>query len=163
MQELLRLRDEGKLNDIQKQWFRDSKPKEELFDCAVDPFELNNLADNPEYKDKLNELRSEMDNWLAVIEDNPDLSEAELIKKLWNGNDEQPVTSKPIINKDNGKVTISCETKGASIGYKIISKSGKTPKSWKIYQNPIELPEEYNLIVKAHRIGYKPSKTIEVQ
>ena len=35
MQELLRLKEEGKLNDVQMQWFREHKPKEELFDCSV--------------------------------------------------------------------------------------------------------------------------------
>jgi arylsulfatase A-like enzyme len=37
MQELLRLRDEGKLTDAQAQWFRGSKPAEELFDTHADP------------------------------------------------------------------------------------------------------------------------------
>ena len=163
MQELLRLRDEGKLNEAQKQWFRESKPKEELFDCSVDPFELNNLADHPEYQDKLNELSAEMDNWLGVIEDNPDLPEAELIKKLWNDNVAQPVTSEPIITNDNGKVTINCETKGASIGFKVVKKWGKAPKSWEVYQSEIELPQDAKLLVQTHRIGFKPSSVIEIQ
>jgi arylsulfatase A-like enzyme len=162
MQELLRLRDEGKLNDIQMQWFRDSKPKEELFDCSIDPFELNNLADNPEYIDKLDELRSEMDNWLAEIEDHPDLPESELIKQLWQGNNEQPVTSKPIITYNKGKVTLSCKTEGASIGYKLI-KDGKIPKSWMVYQSLIELSEGEKIQVRAHRIGFKSSETVEFQ
>ena len=159
MQELLRLRDEGKLNDIQMQWFRDSKPKEELFDCVADPYELNNLADNPEYKDKLDQLISEMDNWLADIEDNPDLPEGELIKKLWSNDDVQPVTSEPIITDENGKIALSCETKGASIGYKII-KDGKKPKTWEVYQNPIELSKGEKILAQAHRIGFKPSETV---
>lgn len=160
MQELLRLRDEGKLNDAQKQWFRERKPKEELFDCSVDPYELNNLADNPEYKDKRNELSAEMDKWLQAIEDNPDLPEGELVKKLWNGSDNQPVTSEPIIKNDNGKVTISCDTEGASIGFKVVVNGEKAPESWEVYENALDLPQDVKLIVKAHRIGFKPSKTI---
>ena len=162
MQELLRLRDKGKLNEAQKKWFRETKPKEELFDCSVDPYELNNLAENPEYKDKLNELSAEMDKWLQAIEDNPDLPEGELIKKLWNQNDVQPVTSVPIIHKANGNVTLTCKTKGASIGYKII-KVGKKTKSWMVYQNSIDLPHDAKLIVQAHRIGFVPSKTVEIK
>ncbi len=163
MQELLRLRDEGKLNEAQKQWFRESKPKEELFDCSVDPFELNNLANHPEYKDKLNELSAEMDNWLGVIEDNPDLPEAELIKKLWYDNDVQPVTLEPIITNDNGKVTINCETQGASIGFKVVKNGEKVPKSWEVYQSAIDIPQGAKLVVQAHRIGFKPSSVIEIQ
>lgn len=163
MQELLRLRDAGQLNDAQKQWFRESKPNEELFDCATDPFELNNLANNPEYKNKLNELSAEMDKWLKTIADNPDLPEDELIKKLWNGYGKQPVTSNPIITNDNEKVTLSCETEGASIGFKIIEKGGKSPKSWEVYQNAIGLSQGSKLVVQAHRIGFKPSETVQIQ
>jgi len=53
MQELLRLRDEGGLDEIQMKWFRTSKPLEELFDTENDPHELNNLAGDPGYTDKL--------------------------------------------------------------------------------------------------------------
>ena len=163
MQELLRLRDEGKLNEDQKQWFRDHKPKEELFDCSVDPFELNNLADNPKYQEKLNELRAEMDKWLKAISDNPDLPERELIKKLWNGKDTQPSTSEPIISNDNGKVTINCETKGASIGLKVVKNGEKAPKSWEVYKSAINIPKGVKLLVQAHRIGFRPSSVIEIQ
>ncbi|TBN03698.1 DUF229 domain-containing protein [Hyunsoonleella flava] len=160
MKELLRLKDEGKLNDMQLQWFRDSKPKEELFDCEADPYELTNLADNPEYQEKLKELSAEMDKWLSTVGDNPDLPEEDLIKKLWKGADTQPKTAVPNILNQSGTISISCDTKGASIGYKII-KDGKTPKSWEIYHNPIELPEASKVLVRAHRIGFVPSDTVE--
>ncbi|APY11600.1 sulfatase [Seonamhaeicola sp. S2-3] len=160
MQELLRLKEEGKLNDIQMQWFREKKPVEELFDCKNDPYELNNLAEDPNYKEKLDELSSEMDRWLTEIGDTPNLDEGKLVKRLWGGNDSQPKTSEPTITVNNGKLKISCETTGASIGYKVI-KDGKTPQSWAIYQNPIELPKGTKLMVQAHRIGFKPSKTVE--
>ena len=163
MQELLRLKEEGKLNDVQMQWFREQKPKEELFDCSVDPFELNNLADNPKYQEKLNELRAEMDKWLKAISDNPDLPERELIKKLWNGKDTQPSTSEPIISNDNGKVTINCETKGASIGLKVVKNGEKAPKSWEVYKSAINIPKGVKLLVQAHRIGFRPSSVIEIQ
>lgn len=160
MQELLRLKEEGKLNDIQMQWFRKQKPKEELFDCENDPFELNNLAGNPEYKDKLNELSSEMDRWLNNIGDIPNLDEKKLVNRLWSGKDSKPKTSNPILSLEKGKVIITCETEGASIGYKII-KDGKTPKSWSVYNNPIELSKGVKIQVQAHRIGFVPSKTVE--
>ncbi|WP_345192465.1 sulfatase [Algibacter agarivorans] len=161
MQELLRLKEEGKLNDIQMQWFREQKPKEELFDCKADPFELNNLADKPEYQEKLNELSGEMDRWLTEIEDQPNLDEAKLIEKLWSGKGTQPVTSQPIITSENGLVKVTCETEGASIGYKIIGTDGKTPESWEGYQGAIQLPEDSKLIVKAHRIGFVPSEVVQ--
>ena len=163
MQELLRLRKEGKLNDIQMQWFRNSKPKEELFDCIADPHELNNLASEPQYKQKLNELSLEMDRWLNSISDTPNLPENQLIQKLWGGSDSQPTTSIPIINSNKGRVIISCETKGASIGYKILTGEGKESKTWNVYQEPIEVPAGSKLIAIAHRIGFKPSKKVEIK
>jgi arylsulfatase A-like enzyme len=161
MQELLKLRDGGKLNDVQIQWFREHKPKEELFDCNSDPYELNNLSDNSAYQEKLNELRVEMDGWLNNIGDNPNLKEDELISKLWSGKKTKPVTSNPIITYENGKVNMSCKTEGASLGYKIINVDGKTSESWEIYQNPIAISEGSKIKIQAHRIGFVPSKTVE--
>ncbi len=161
MQELLRLHAEGKLNSDQEQWFRESKPREELFDCISDPHELNNLAANPEYYDKLEELRAEMDRWIAEIGDQPNLPEAELIKQLWSGENEQPKTEEPVITIADGKVTITCPTEGASIGYKIVSADGTEPMSWSVYQGPIVISKGEKLLVKAHRIGFKASKLIK--
>lgn len=161
MQELLRLRDEGGLNESQLQWFRESKPKEELFDCAVDPYELNNLAENPQYQEKLKELRAEMDRWLKEIGDVPNLPERELISKLWKGSKNQPAAAEPQIGISKGQVSISCDTEGASIGYKVIGADGKTPESWSIYQEPFEIDENDKVISQAYRIGFIPSKVVE--
>ncbi|MFD0835667.1 sulfatase-like hydrolase/transferase [Mariniflexile aquimaris] len=162
MKELLSLRDEEKLNDIQMQWFRNSKPEEELFDCLADPHELNNLANNPAYSQKIQELRTEMDRWLEDIKDTPSMPERELIKKLWNGNENQPVTTSPKIQYSQGKIAITCETQGASIGYKIKNSDGTYPKTWSVYSQPLSLSETSQILVNAHRIGYKPSKTEEI-
>ena len=161
MKDLLRLRNEGKLNETQAQWFRKSKAPEELFDCKVDPHELNNLANNPDYKQKLIELSSEMDKWIKEIGDQPNLLELELISELWEGADSKPVTAQPIITSLDGKIHISCSTKGASLGYKIITQDGLKPTAWSIYKQPFILPEESTIFVQAHRIGFQPSEMIE--
>jgi len=161
MQELLRLNAEDKLNDIQKQWFRTSKPKEELFDCLADKYELNNLANNPKYKDKLVELRTEMDRWLKDVGDQPNLPESELINKLWQGKGKQPKTINPVISISENKVSINTETKGASIGYKIINDKSNEPKSWSVYYKPLNnINKTSRLLVQAHRIGFQPSDII---
>lgn len=161
MKELLRLREEGNLTETQAQWFRDSKPKEELFDCSVDPFELNNLATLPKYKEKLTELSLEMDRWLAEIGDQPNLPEKELIQQLWDGEETQPTTTNPAIEFHQGKVRLSCETEGASIGYKVITKDGEIPEAWSVYQEPFELPEKNTVMFQAYRLGFIPSKVVE--
>ncbi|WP_298494071.1 sulfatase [uncultured Algibacter sp.] len=162
MQELLRLNEEGKLNYNQKQWFRKSKPTEELFDCLADPYELNNLSDDPKYKDKLSELSDEMDNWLSTIGDQPNLPEKELVDHLWGGKDVQPQTKSPVINVKDNEIIISTETEGASLGYKIINPNGEQPLSWTVYNKPVNIQNNgSHIIVQAHRIGYKPSEIIK--
>ena len=162
MQELLRLRDLGELNEYQAQWFRESKDQEELFYCSDDPHELRNLARDPAYADKLNELRNEMDRWIAEIGDQPNLPEAELLSQLWNGAEQQPATSDPEISIDDGMITITSTTPGASIGYKIIDANGTVPASWSVYTEPFSIADSSKVMVQAHRIGYIPSQIIEI-
>lgn len=59
----------GKLNAVQALFFAPTKPKEELYDCEADPFEVNNLVADPKLADKLTELRTELDRWLASTND----------------------------------------------------------------------------------------------
>lgn len=164
MQELLRLRDAGELNEIQSQWFRDQKPPEELFDITYDPHELINLADNPTYRAKLKELSAEMDRWLNEIGDDPTESERTLILRLWNEENEQPITHKPAIsfNRSGNKVFFSSQTEGASIGYKLFKNGEPESKDWNIYTDSelIPLTSGETVKVQAHRIGYKPSEII---
>lgn len=160
MQELLRLRDEGNLNEYQSQWFRSSKPVEELFDTQNDPHELNNLAEDPSYASKLKELRTECETWMAAIGDKGLIPEVELINQFWPDKI-QPITAKPKASIESGKLQISCTTEGASIGYKL--SSDESPWiGWRVYKGPVEVPAGDNIKVIAHRIGYAPSDIIEV-
>ncbi|GAA0880253.1 sulfatase-like hydrolase/transferase [Algoriphagus jejuensis] len=161
MQELLRLKQEGGLNDDQAQWFRESKPKEELYDCEVDPFELNNLAEDPKYQDKLRELSREMDRWLTDIGDIPNFPERDLIHRLWAGEDRKPTTADPEVVVSSGRAEITSATAGASLGYKIVRANGEQSPDWEIYQKPIDLADGETVWAKAHRIGYNPSQIIK--
>jgi len=155
MQELLRLRDEGKLNDYQAQWFRSSKPPEELFDTETDPHELNNLALDSKYQDKMIELREECDRWMEDIEDKGQIPEKDIISMFWP-DWLQPETNAPSIRVENGQAFVSCTTEGASIGYRINESEG----SWNVYSRPIAIPESGSLEIIAHRVGYKPSEIV---
>jgi len=46
-----------------------SRPPEHLYNTRQDPFELNNLIDDPKYADIKNELSSELDRWMAQQKD----------------------------------------------------------------------------------------------
>lgn len=60
----------GELNQSQALFF-ETKAPEALYDIEVDPFETNNLASNPEFEEKLVEMRGKLNCW---VKDMPDLS-----------------------------------------------------------------------------------------
>ena len=66
---LIRLRElqaEGKLKaHPAERMFAVPRPKEELYDRSSDPWELNNLADDPAHGAMLGELRGILDKWIA--------------------------------------------------------------------------------------------------
>lgn len=157
MQELLRMRDAGELNEYQAQWFRAKKDPEELFDTENDPFELHNLAADPEYADKLAELREECDRWMEAIDDKGLISEPEFIESIWPGK-QRPETAAPEVKVANNLMAISCSTEGASLGYQIVSPGKTTGKVWAVYQEPFSIQSGDTLKVIAHRIGYLPNK-----
>lgn len=78
MQELRRVHDAGGLNEAQALFFRKTKPTEELYDTASDPFELCNLAEFPEHQGRLNELRGVLNHWIQDASDLGFVPETEL-------------------------------------------------------------------------------------
>lgn len=164
MQELLRLGERNELNEFQAQWFRSQKPPEELFDTDNDPFELQNLARDPRYADKLEELRGEMDAWLGQINDLGFMPELELIEHLWPDGS-QPETQAPRFSQRNGTVQLSSETAGANIAYQILSVeegviAEELSETWQLYTRPIALADHEQLVAHAHRIGFAPSEQV---
>ena len=159
MQELLRLRDEGKLTDAQAQWFRTSKPPEELFDTASDPYELYNLASDPAYADKLAELRTAMDEWQARVGDLGATPEVEMVQEFWEGADEMPVTGRPQLRRDSvGRFVLESKTPGAQIAYRILPED-RDVAGWRVYTGPIDFDRSGGdtLRAVAQRIGYAES------
>jgi arylsulfatase A-like enzyme len=164
MQELLRMRDADQLNAAQAQWFRTSKEEEELFDIENDPYELNNLAANPSYAEKLAELREETNSWMSYIDDKGLMPEVDLIESMWP-NGVQPTTLSPIASRagNDGAITLHSETEGASIGYQVLNEGEELGATWQIYQNPLTVNEGQRILAIAHRIGFIPSSTISIR
>jgi N-sulfoglucosamine sulfohydrolase len=150
MVHLLDLQAKGKLNESQARWFASDKPKEELYDTQNDPWEFNNLASDSKYASKLSELRKAHEDWIAEFGDMGALNEMEMVKAMWNGGENPPVTAEAEVSFSDGKVILSCPTPSALIGWR--KSSGD---AWKIYTGPFEATAGDSLYVNAHRIGYE--------
>jgi arylsulfatase A-like enzyme len=66
---LRKCHEEGTLNDAQELLFRDVRAPEELYDISADPYEINNLADDPKLAETLKEMRARLDTWMEATDD----------------------------------------------------------------------------------------------
>lgn len=156
MQEILRLRDAGQLPPVTQRWFG-PKPTEELYDTQQDPDELSNLAQNPAFAQKLDELRRVEQQWVREVHDKGFMQERDLIQLFWPNN-EQPVTETPKRTRQpsgtDAQLVLTSATEGASIGYQV------NDGPWQLYSQPVTVPTGAKVTAKAVRIGYKPSPEI---
>ncbi len=67
----------GKCNEAQSAFWQE-KPPEELYDVSNDPWEVNNLANDPAYKAILDQMREETDRWMSEIMDTGLMPEGEM-------------------------------------------------------------------------------------
>ena len=152
MMELWTYFDEGRMSDQQAFWFR-PRPQEELYDLVLDPFEVNNLADDPEYLTELARMRTAFSDWQKQTIDLSDQPEIEMALAFWP-NGEQPVTSEPEIRLKEGWVELVCKTDGASIGYRL------NDGPWRVYSGAFRLPPNSQISAKAVRYGWLESDVV---
>ena len=140
--------------------FMDSKPKEELYDLESDPYEVNNLASNPKYKERLSEYRKALSGWQIEISDKGFIPEHNLIEMFWPEMI-QPKTNNVEFNFTNKNlIELSSTTDGASIGYQIGSKIGSN--QWELYNQPIKTNNNQKIVARAIRIGYEASSITRI-
>ena len=159
MKDIHALRASGSATPEQWQVVSATKPAEELYDTQTDPNEIYNLAEDPKYAGKIQELRAALNNWIEETGDLGMIPEAEMVtSRLWAGAEKKPTTAMPeVARASDGTVTISCPTDGASIGFR---EGDSGP--WKIYSEPFLMQEGTALTVVAHRIGYAPSAPVQL-
>jgi hypothetical protein len=157
---LIEMHQKGELTGSAAYIFRDSRDVEELYDLDKDPDEVVNLAGVPEYQDQLLKMRKQLADWQLKVHDKGLIDEYNLVQLFWPGL-VQPGTEKIAINEENGMISLSCATEGASIGYQMDDQIGS--ERWLLYHVPIELKKGQKMVVRAKRIGYKISEPVEFQ
>jgi len=128
------------------------------------PYNLNNLIGDPLYADKIKELRKALNQHIINIHDKSEIPEAQMIELIWPRG-AQPKTALPFISIKDETVRISCDTKGASIGY-ILSEKELIPdlnSGWKVYKNPMKVNGKKNLYVISTRIGFTDSEIASIK
>lgn len=158
MQDILRLRDEGKLDPVQSLWFQPTKPAEELYDTEADPHEVRDLSGDPAFGEPLARLRAALDGWLRETGDRPGRPETELIESLWPGG-VQPKTAAPAIAWHDGRVTLECPTEGSAIAYQVDGR-GLRPGHWFLYTEPFAAKSGSVVTATANRVGWMPSPEV---
>ncbi len=71
---------EGRCNEVQRIFWQ-SKPSEELYDISKDPWEVNNLAENPDFRLVLERMRGATMDWVREIRDSGFIPEGQLIER----------------------------------------------------------------------------------
>jgi len=67
---LRELHAQGKLSAMQQEiLFSPTRPVEELYDVQADPFETRNLANDPQFRSRLETLRTRLDRWIVETHD----------------------------------------------------------------------------------------------
>ena len=88
------LHTENKLDSIQDLFMSNIRPAEELYDIREDPFEINNLADNPDYAITLKKYVTILDQWISDTDDKGKYPEGEeglkLMFGIWGKNVDNP-------------------------------------------------------------------------
>lgn len=90
--EIRRLENSGELDSNQRALYYEPRSEEELYDLENDPHELNNLADNSQYRDELNRFRTELLDFMKRYNDG--------IPRLRTPDEFHRVTGVPLPNNE---------------------------------------------------------------
>lgn len=160
MQEILRLRDSGRLTGSQALWTRPTRPAEELYDTRSDPHEIANLIGSKEMAPVAERLRRVLDEWIVASGDMGGIPEGVMVGSMWPGR-HQPQTApplwRPLENSGKQVVEIVCPTPGSSIAWRWDDTTGS---GWNLYSRPIPVDPGRRALAFCVRYGYAASETV---
>ena len=153
MKELRKMYENNELNEIQKLWM-ELIPELQLYDLNKDPYEINNLAYDPNYIEVVKSLENILEEWIERNDFYGELEEDDLIEVFWPGNS-QPRTAQPLHSTSDGFLYLKNkkDSVNASIGF---SYDGN---NWEVYSDPIKIRKNRKIYIKAVRYGWKESET----
>ena len=153
MRKMEEMRDQGLLDPIQMLWFTSPAPAEALYDCKEDPHQIHNLATDPQYAAKLEQMREAYQKeWIDKYNENwVSHGETFFIGRARPGG-KQPVTPNPEAEiTSDGYFIIKNPSEAVTVSYAI--GEGKM----NIYTKPVKLSKGNEVTCIAGRIGYKNS------
>jgi uncharacterized sulfatase len=168
------------LTDLQRSVVAPTKPEEELYDISVDPHETVNLAGDPRCEDALKRLRTALDDWTHRYGDLGLIPESELVER-WRPGGRPQTTAAPEVTVEDGRITVTCSTEGASVGWttdapsddeqvglaKVLGRTIGSPQTggrhWHLYSEPFLPPAGETVWVGAWRLGFEASEIVAVE
>jgi arylsulfatase A-like enzyme len=159
MRELWRLHAAGELDEAAAIWFG-PMPEEALYDTQADPFELTNLAGDPEHAVTLARMRGALDAERARTPDLGEIDEATLSERFWPGG-EEPVTPPPTIRFElhggRARAVVESPLPGASIGVRL---QGADTAAFALYTGPFGVDPGVTIEARAVRYGFARSDAV---
>ena len=152
-QVLNNLKDKKELGLYFKNWFTKPKTRYELYDIKKDPFEVENLIDETEFKEVFLSLKKELDNWISSS-DYGSMSEKSMIKKMLGASFNQPELNVPTVKKMSRGLMIDSNNPLASVGWRFIGE-----EKWRIYSENSTIEPKEGFEVMLFQVGYKPLVT----
>ncbi|MBD3322909.1 MAG: sulfatase, partial [Chitinivibrionales bacterium] len=143
------------------------------YDTQTDPWEITNLAGDPDLQDERKRLSAALDTWISEVNDLGSVPEDVMVRRMYPDG-VQPQTAVPLFipicedspgvdpSPEGGTfkgpcaVQIHCATQGASIAYTLDEGDGAR---WLLYTGPLKLENGTTSVrARAIRIGYKESR-----
>ncbi|MDA8763535.1 sulfatase [Flavobacteriaceae bacterium] len=135
--------------------FMETKPVEELYDLKNDPYEVKNLANDPDHRKRLSKMRKALTQWQWETGDKGFIPERDLIGMFWPDMIQPQTASVSFSPLKNNKIKLASATEGSSIGYQIGEAIGSN--HWQLYHQPITLKRNEKIVARAIKIGFKAS------
>ena len=147
------------LNDLKKNtnsmenWYKNTKPKYELYDIVNDPYELNNLSSNKDYDNVFNELKKKLNDWIDDS-DYGNITEPKMIEEMWPSGEKPDLKDPKIIKTERGFKIIS-NNENSSLGWR-----DSPNENWQVYLIEEIIYPKNNFEIIEFSPGYGSKKSL---